>query len=110
MATSQNIDVDTCSSDNELVDAGNYRNETARFAFSQIHQYLQFGTYPSDSQKSDKQALRKRSKFFKSSDGNLYYIGRGKWHAIRLSRCTSIAASLMAIKLSFPALITVTFV
>ena len=76
MATSQTgstADVDACS-DNELVDVENHKNE-ARFTFSQIHQYLQYGTYPSDFQKSDKQALRKRSKFFKSADGNLYYVG-----------------------------------
>ena len=83
MATSQSggtVDIDICSaSDNELVDAENHKNETVRFTFSQIHQYLQYGTYPSDFHKSDKQALRKRSKFFKSSDGNLYYVGGGKW-------------------------------
>ena len=58
MATSQTgsiADVDACS-DNELVDVGNHKNE-ARFTFSQIHQYLQYGTYPSDFQKSDKQLL-----------------------------------------------------
>ena len=49
----------------------NHKNE-ARFTFSQIHQYLQ---YASHFQMSDKQALRKRSKFFKSADGNLYYVG-----------------------------------
>ena len=76
MATSQTgstADVDA-SSDNELVDVENHKNE-ARFTFSQIHQYLQYGTYPSDFQKSDKQALRKRSKFFKNADGKLYYVG-----------------------------------
>ena len=79
MATLQTgsiADVDACS-DNELVDVGNHKNE-ARLTFTQIHQYLQYGTYPSDFQKSDKQALWKRSKFFKSADGNLYYVGRGK--------------------------------
>ena len=79
MATSQTgstADVGACS-DNELVDVENHKNE-ARFTFSQIHQYLQYGTYPSDFHKSDKQALRKRSKFFKSADGNLYYVGGGK--------------------------------
>ena len=35
-------------------------------------------TYPSDFHKSDKLALRKRSKFFKSVDGSLYYVGGGK--------------------------------
>ena len=56
MATLQSINVGTCCSDNGLDDAENPRNETAptRFTFTQIHQYLQFGTYPSDFQKSDK--------------------------------------------------------
>ena len=67
-------DVDACT-DNELVNAGNHKNE-ARSTFSLIHQYLQHGTYPSDFQKSDKQAFRKRSKFIKSADGNLYYVGK----------------------------------
>ena len=43
MATSQSIDVGTCS-DSELVQDD--KNETARFTFDQAHQYLQFGTYP----------------------------------------------------------------
>ena len=34
--------VEICSSDNELVDAENHKNETVRFTFSQIHQYLWF--------------------------------------------------------------------
>ena len=67
------IDVDVCS-DNELVDVGNHKNEV-RFTFSQIHQYLQYGTNPSDFQKSDKHAL---PKFFKSADGNLHHVGGGK--------------------------------
>ena len=56
MATSQTgstADVEACS-DNELVDVENHKNE-ARFTFSQIHQYLQYSTYPSDFQKSYKQ-------------------------------------------------------
>ena len=65
MATSQTgstADVGTCSN-NELVDVENYKNE-ARFTFSQISKYLQYGIYPSDFQKSDKQALRKRSNHY----------------------------------------------
>ena len=85
MATSQSIDVGTGSgpSDSDsIVHTENHNDsETARFTFSQIHQYLQFGTYPSHFQKSDKQALRKRSKYFKTSDGNLYYVGGGKLQA-----------------------------
>ena len=79
MATLQTgtvADIDACS-DDELVDFGNHKNE-AIFTFSPIHQNLQYSTYPSDFQQSDKLALWKRSKFFKSTDGNLYYVGRDK--------------------------------
>ena len=76
LQTGSTADVDACC-DNEQVDFGNRKNE-ASFTFSQFHQYLQYGTYPSDFQKSDKQALRKRSKLIKSADGNLYYVGGGK--------------------------------
>ena len=81
MATSQSIDVGTGSGSSDsdsIVHAENHEDsETTRFTFSQIHQYLQFGTYPSHFQKSDKLALRKRSKYFKTSDGDLYYVGGG---------------------------------
>ena len=76
LQTGSTADVDAWS-DNELVKVENHKNE-ARFTFSQIHQYLQYGTYPSDFQKSDKHALWKRLKFFKSADGNLYYVGGDK--------------------------------
>ena len=45
-------DVDTCS-DN---DVENHKNKAR---FSQIHQHLQYATYPSDFQKSDKQLCEK---------------------------------------------------
>ena len=83
LQTGRTTDVDACS-DNELVDVQKHKNEM-RFTFSQIQQYLQYGTYPSDFQKSDKQALRKIFKFFKSSDGNLYYVGGGKLALATLS-------------------------
>ena len=92
MATSQTgsaMNVDACS-DNELVNVQNHKNEM-RFTFSQIHQYLQYGTCPSNFQKSDKQVLLKRSTFFKSSYGNLYYIGGGKLAIATLSLvCVSV--------------------
>ena len=74
--TGSTADVGACS-DNDIADVENQKNE-ARFSFSQIHQYLQYGTYPSDFHKSDKLTLRKRSKFFKSADGSLHYVGGGK--------------------------------
>ena len=74
--TGSTADVGACS-DNNIADVENQKNK-ARFSFSQIHQYLQYGTHPSDFHKSDKLALRKRSNFFKSADGSLYYVGGGK--------------------------------
>ncbi len=38
--------------------------------------YYNVGTYPEGFQKEDKQALRKRAKFFRVKESNnLYYIG-----------------------------------
>ena len=44
--------------------------------FKEIHKYLLQGVYPSSFSKSDKQALRKRAKFFGVAE--LYYTGRGE--------------------------------
>ena len=54
------------------------KTDAEKFSFSQIHKYLYSGTYPITFDKPDKQALRKRSKYFKNVDGNLYYVGGGK--------------------------------
>ena len=70
LQTGSTADVDACC-DNEQVDYGIRKNE-ASFTFSQFHQYL---PYPSDLQKSAKQALQKRFKLIKSA---LYYVGGGK--------------------------------
>ena len=42
-----------------------------RFSFEEIHQYLLQGVYPSTFSKSDKQALRKRAKFFAGKGADL---------------------------------------
>ena len=51
-----------------------------RFTFKEIHKYLVQGVYPSSFSKSDKQALRKRAKFFIVKGAELYYTvtGRGE--------------------------------
>ena len=45
------------------------------FTFKEIHKYLLQGVYPSSFSKSDKQALRKRAKFFAVKGVELYYTG-----------------------------------
>lgn len=49
-----------------------------RFSFSEIHRYLSAGIYPDDFSKPDKQALRKRAKFFRAKNTALYYVGGHK--------------------------------
>ena len=49
-----------------------------RFTFKEIHKYLVQGVYPSSFSKSDKQALRKRAKFFTVKGAELYYTGRSE--------------------------------
>ena len=53
-------------------------NKDGRFTFNEIHQYLLQAVYPSSFSKSDKQALRKRAKFFSVNGADLYYTGRGE--------------------------------
>ena len=48
----------------------------AQFTFKEIHKYLVQGVYPSSFSKSDKQALRKRAKFFAVKGAELYHSGR----------------------------------
>ena len=49
-----------------------------RFSYAEICKYLDSGSYPIGFSKADKLALRKRSKYFKLKDGQLYYCGKGK--------------------------------
>ena len=60
-----------------LQDGSASSSTEARFTFGEIQRYLQDGSYPRDFAKTDKQALRKRAKFFKVADGHLYYVGGG---------------------------------
>ena len=46
-----------------------------RFSFGEIYNYTNNGTYPDGFERRDKVALRKRSKFFKVEEENLFYIG-----------------------------------
>ena len=54
------------------------RHHEGRFSYSEIHDYLASHKYPLGFSKSDKLALRKRSKFFQVKDGHLYYTGKCK--------------------------------
>ena len=56
-----------------LVDAGS--ECPGRFTYGEILAYLTEGRYPDSYLKADKQALRKRAKFFLVKDAHLYYIG-----------------------------------
>ena len=56
MAALQSIYVEAgsgSSGSDSMVHAEDYDSETARFTFDQIHQYLQFGTYPNHFQKPE---------------------------------------------------------
>ena len=47
-----------------------------RFSYTEIYNYLSGKGYPPHlTRKEDKQALRKRSKFFIAKDAGLYYVG-----------------------------------
>ena len=46
-----------------------------RFTYGQLFDYISQGVYPESFLKEDKQALRKRAKFFTIDKANLYYIG-----------------------------------
>ena len=50
-------------------------SEQGRFTCNVIHRYLRDGLYPEGYIKTDKQALRKRAKFFKTKGADLYYVG-----------------------------------
>lgn len=54
------------------------KEQEGRFTYSEINDYLLSQKYPVGFTKADKLALRKRAKFFKINDGQLYYTGRGK--------------------------------
>ena len=54
------------------------KEQEGRFSYSEINDYLLSQKYPAGFTKADKLALRKRAKFFKIKDGQLYYTGRGK--------------------------------
>ncbi len=49
-----------------------------RFTSNVIHDHLRNGCYPDGFLKSDKQAFRKRAKFFVANGADLYYVGGTK--------------------------------
>ena len=53
--------------------------QDGRFSFPIIYNYARYGKYPSGYTKTEKQALRKRSKYFVVEESELYYIGGGKY-------------------------------
>ena len=51
-----------------------------RFSYQEIFNYLREGSYTEGFEKSDKQALRKRAKFFTVKDAHLNYVGGKQLH------------------------------
>lgn len=62
----------TCGSDGG---PGGGRSGGGRFPYDHIMDYLQEGKYPTNFDKLDKHALRKRAKYFVLCEGHLCYIG-----------------------------------
>ena len=56
---------------------GNEGNE-GRFSFSDVYNYLRYQQYPEGASKLEKNSLRRRSKYFRLQNEDLYYIGGGK--------------------------------
>ena len=49
--------------------------DDGKFSFGEVFDYIQHGRYPEGVSKSDKNTLRRRAKFFRVNDKDLYYIG-----------------------------------
>ena len=54
-------------------------------SYSEIHDYLLSQKYPLGFTKVDKLVLRKRAKYFKIDNGQLYYTGRGMYNFIYIA-------------------------
>ena len=78
--TSATTTTTTTTGEEELEEATSKKTkqDDVRFSFNEIYTYLNTGRYPTSFTKADKQALRKRSKFFVARKTQLYYIGGGK--------------------------------
>ena len=48
-----------------------------RFSFSTIYEYLRSHKYPRGASKLEKISLRRRAKYFRVHDEDLYYLGGG---------------------------------
>jgi len=53
------------------------KNTDGRFSFDAVYNYLRYQQYPEGASKLEKNSLRRRSKYFKLEDEDLYYIGGG---------------------------------
>ena len=51
--------------------------DDGKFSFGEVFDYIQHGRYPEGVSKSDKNTLRRRAKFFRVNDKDLYYSGGG---------------------------------
>ena len=57
----------------------NQGSTDGKFSFGEIFDYLLSRRYPEGISKVDKNALRRRAKFFRVNDKDLYYIGGGMY-------------------------------
>ena len=53
-----------------------------KFTFGQIYNYLRNGAYPEGLSKSEKSVMRRRAKFFRVNEEDLYYIGGGETRSV----------------------------
>lgn len=80
----------TTKTSTEEVELSKDNQQDGRFAFADIYTYIKDGTYPIDFDKPDKQALRKRAKYFIAKDTRLYYVGGCKHYNTLTFMCQAI--------------------
>ena len=74
------------TTENELVHSA---SADGHLAFCDIHNYLRCGTYPDSFTKPDKQALRKRSKFFMQKGDKLLVSLQVHWTPT-IAKCSNV--------------------
>ena len=75
-------DLSASESAEETSSSKSEEQQDGRFSFAEIYTYyIKDGRYPSSFFKVDKQALRKRAKFFMVKGTQLYYVGGGRYYS-----------------------------
>ena len=62
-----------------LTPPSNQGSNDGKFAFGEIFDYIRHRRYPEGFLKVQKNALRRRAKFFRVNEEDLYYIGGGMY-------------------------------